>query len=487
MQSIKKKKKTARRAVDRPAYGFIKTSLTAVLVAALFAWSCGESICMARDRQPIISGGEETRDAGSGMKKYENAFYGFALSYPRTYELSAKRGGAVTVTPKKNDNYRFLPALVISKYFVIKGQPLQSIIDQIEKKMSALPYYRLNYVSKITGGPKTPAESTDEIKVCREFSDAVSEETVYEVSLYKLKTEYLYEISWQVPRPFSNSPVADDFERIAASFKTLDAEGTAEVLDGAPVNTPAQILGEANSLSASGRFLEALALLKKAAKAGPATPDIYLLTAKCYSGLKDYKRAASSYEQILKNYPDNLEFLNLYVDSLIMSKDHKKALKFCKKALDLNGPQQAMAMAYINLGNVFLDMKMPAEALNSYSQGISRFPSSARLYNNAAYVYYLQRDYNSAADYYNKAISLDAGYKSAHLGAALVYVQKKDLAAASFHYSRVLKIDDKCEEAYTGLLKIYREMNMQKNYDELLNSLRVKDAGLYDRVVKKAR
>jgi len=51
----------------------------------------------------------------------------------------------------------------------------------------------------------------------------------------------------------------------------------------------------------------------------------------------------------------------------------------------------------------------------------------------------------------------------------------------------VLKIDDRCEEAYIGLLKIYREMNMPKNYDELLNSLRAKNAGLYDRVVKKAR
>ncbi|OQA77874.1 MAG: cellulose synthase subunit BcsC [bacterium ADurb.Bin243] len=486
MESIKKGKK-AFCGGDRSKRIFIKIYFAAVSIAAIFILFHHAAPCAAEGRQPILSGGEETRVGGAGMKKYENAFYGFGLSYPKNYELSAKRGGAVTVTPKKNDNYRFLPALVISKYFVIKGQPLKAIIDQIEKKMSALPYYRLNYISKNAGGIETQSERTDEIKVCREFADAVSEETVYEVSLYKLKTEYLYEISWQVPRPFSNSPVAEDFERIAASFKILGAEGTAEVLAGAPVNTPAQILGEANSLSASGRFLEALALLKKAAQAGPASPDIHLLTAKCYTGLKDYKRAASSYEQLLKSYPSNLEFLNLYVDALIMGKDYKKALKFCKKALDLTGPQQAMAMAYINLGNVFLDMKMLTEALNSYSQGISRFPGSARLYNNAAYVYYLQRDYNSAADYYNKAISLDAGYKSAHLGAALVYVQKKDLAAASFHYSRVLKIDDRCEEAYIGLLKIYREMNMPKNYDELLNSLRAKNAGLYDRVVKKAR
>ena len=446
------------------------------LAAALF---CFFSVTWAYARQPIVADGETPRPASVKEKAYENNFYGFALSYPPDFELSVKRGGAVTITPKKIGIYRFVPALVISKFFVIKGQALKTIIGHIEKKMTALPYYRLNYIKDGT--------LTSEVSVCREFVDEASEETVYEVSFYKMRSEDLFEISWQVPRSYSNSKLADTFGRIAASFKALDRQGTAEIMTGAPVNTPAQILSAAALLIAAGRNLDALALLKKAAKAGPLTSDIHLMTARCYTNLKDYKRAAAAYEELIKLSPANLEFLNLYADSLILCKEYKKALKQCKKALELTGPPDAMAMAFINLGNVFLDTGMLNESLNSYIEGTAKFPSSAGLYNNAAYVYFIQRDYNSASEYYNKAIYLDAGNKNAHLGIARVYMLKPDHTAAVFHYSKALSLDADCEEAYAGLLNIYKAAKRDKKYAELLNALRSRSGVLYDRVVKKVK
>lgn len=447
----------------------------AAFAAAFFFMAVADS----HARQPIVADGETPRSAPVREKIYENNFYGFSLSYPADFELSAKRGGAVSVTPKKSGIYRFVPALVISKYFVIKGQALKTVVGHIEKKMSALPYYRLNYIKD--------GAQTSEVRVCREFVDEASEETVYEVSLYKTKAEDLFEISWQVPRSHSNSPLADNFERIAASFKILDRQGTAEIMTGAPVNAPAQILSEAGALIAAGRNLEALALLKKAAKAGPLTSDIHLLTARCYTALKDYKRASAAYEELVKSAPANLEFLNLYADSLILCKEYKKALKQCKKALELTGPPDAMAMAYINLGNVFLDTGMLTESLNSYIEGTAKFPSSAKLYNNAAYIYFLQRDYNSASEYYNKAIYLDAGNKTAHLGIARIYMLKADHTAAVFHFSKALSLDADCEEAYAGLLSIYKAAKQDKKYAELLNVLKARNGALHDRVVKKVK
>jgi tetratricopeptide (TPR) repeat protein len=430
-------------------------------------------------RQPILSEPEKASVKGAKDKIYENGFYGFSLSYPAGYDLSAKRGGAVTVTPQKITGYRFVPALVVCKYFIIKDRPLADIVAQIEKKMSALPYYRLNYISY--------GSKTSEVKICREFVDYISEETVYEVSLYKVKSEDLFEISWQVPRPHSNSAIALDFERTAASFKILQRQGTAEVMTGAPVDSPAHILKGANSLMALGRYLEAVVLLKKAAETAPVNADIFLLTAKCYTALKDYKRAAAEYDKLLKIQPAGLEFLNLFVDSLIMCRDYKKALSYSGKALKISGPPDAMAMAYINLGNIFLETNMLNESLNSYKEGIAKFPSNARLYNNAAFVYYMQRDYISSADYYNKAIFLDGDYKTAHLGIAAIYMQKSDYTSAAFHYNKVIKLDDECEEAYAGLLKIYGAMKMRPKYDELVKLLNMKGPGFYDRVVKKAR
>lgn len=452
-----------------------KIFMAAAFMAAFFSFTAGSALA----RQPILAESDSEALAKPKEKTYRNDFYGFSIVYPPGMELSAGRGGALTVTPGKSGAYRFVPALVICKYFVVKGQQLKDVIDHIEKKMSALPYYRLNYVSQ--------GSDTAEARVCREFVDEASEETVYEVSLYKLKAEDLFEISWQVPRSYSNSALADSFERIASSFRALEKQGTAEVMTGAPAYEPARILSEAGSLMSSGRSLDALSLLKKAARAGQATPDILLLTARCHTALKDYKRAASAYEELVKASPANLEFLNLYVDSLILCKDYKKALRHCKKALELTGPPDAMAMAYVNLGNVFLDMNMPVEALNSYLEGTAKFPSSARLFNNAAYVYYLQRDYNSASEYYNKAICLDPGNRNAHLGVARIYMRKPDHTAAVFHYSRALALDPDCEEAYAGLLGIYKASKLDAKYAELLGALKARGGGLYDRVVKKVK
>lgn len=465
-----------------------KNTVFAVLIAGLISF--GIFCCFIRSapaaesasqqpRQPILSGSKTGAAVNAKNKTYENGFYGFSLSYPAGYELSAKRGGAVAITPKKTPGYRFVPALVVSKYFIIKGQPLRDIVGQIEKKMSALPYYRLNYISH---GSKTA-----EVKVCREFVDYISEETVYEVSLYKVKSEDLFEISWQAPKPYSNSSVTADFESIAASFKILERQGTAEIMTGAPIDSPARILEGAASLMNDGRYLEAVALLKNAAKSPPVNADIFLLTAKCYTALKDYKRAASEYEKLLKIQPSSLEFTNLFVDALIMCRDYKKALSNSGKALKMSGPPEAMAMAYINLGNIFLETKMLNESLNSYKEGITKFPSNARLYNNAAFVYYLQRDYASAADYYNKAIFLDGDYKTAHLAIAAVYIHKSDYTSAAFHYNKVVKLDGNCEEAYAGLLKIYGAMKMPAKYDELVKLLKAKGQGFYDRVVKKVK
>ncbi len=446
------------------------------ITSVLYVPFCIERL-YAAGRQPFINDIDKTRSdfSGAGVKTYENTFYGFSIDYPVDFQTGVKRGGAVSIVPRKISGFRFIPALVVTKYFIAKTQPLKEIVELIEKKMSAFPYYRLNYIHYI--------DNSSEVKIGREFVDYASEETVYEIGLYKLKNDELYEISWQAPKTYSNSAVARSFEKIASSFRVLEKSETAEAAVGTPLDSPVKILEHSTSLIAEGRYLEAAALLKKIYLSYPPGAELYLLMARCHTGLKDYKRASAEYEKLLELYPANLDYLNLYVDSLVMSGNYKKALVNCRKALELSGPKTSMAMAYINLGNIFLGMKMLNEALNSYNEGITRFSSDSRLYNNAAYVCYLQRDYNSAVDYYNKAITLTPDYKNAHLGIAAIYMRKSNYTAAAFHYNKVIKIDEYCTEAFSGLLKVYSAMKMPVKYDELLKSVRTKGADFYNKVV----
>lgn len=428
-------------------------------------------------KQPIVEV-NSTEFNDLNYKTYSDSFYGFSISYPKSMKLTKDQGGIINIVPKSiNNNYRFIPSLVISKYFVLSSQSLKEIINYFEQKMSFLPLYKLNYVQY--------GLLTNEARVSREFLDEVTQETVYEVSVYKHINESVFEFSWQMPKRHLNQQLINQFEKIITSFKILDSYSTSSSNNNL-LFTINQASTEITNLINEGKALEALKLIDKLQNK-TNVEDILLLKSKCYIILKDYKKLSKTYEKLVKLFPNNLEFLNLYVDSLILNKDYKQALKACKKALELTGNKNEMAMAYINLGNIFLAMNRYNEALNAYTEGIEKFPDNLKLYNNAAYTCYLLNDINQSIEYYNKALYIDPNDKTIHLRIAQIYKQKNDLQAAIFHLNKVLTIDNTNEEAYIELLKIYKKLKMDTSFQELVLKLQNKDKTLLDKILSKIK
>jgi len=449
---------------------FAPLILILVMVAALSSFET--ALC----RQPIIEDGKKTTSHGN-LITYSNDREGVFIDYPAALTRVKGEGGIVTLAPKNPKGYRFIPSLCITKYYILETPDISDLLNQIETNFTGLPYYRLSSVNK---------RSNSEMLITREFVDNNSKESVYEVALYKKKGNDLFEAAFQVPRKNSRSEISSVFNECLESFRIAGEEITRGMSDSG-TNANSESLKKAGELADSGKYLEALAGIAPLRASGSRGPEIYLISGKCHIGLRDYEKACNDYKNLVSLKKDSLEFRNLYVDSLIQAGKFKDALSECRKSFDIKSTDAETAIAFMNLGNIFLAMNRLREALNSFEEGISRFPKVARLHNNAALAAIGLGDLEAAKEHYEKALSIEPSYKNARIGLAKLFLRTENFTAADFHFNEALKTDPRCAEAYTGLLKVYKATGDAKKSGELLGGLGSKDPALYKEVTTENR
>lgn len=437
-------------------------------IAALILVSFSEQ---AFPRQPIIDDGKKTSTKKT-HQSYSNESEGFSIEYPRNFSASKNEGGIIAFSPKNIAGFRFIPTLCVSKYYILDSPDIGELLNQIEAGFTGLPFYRLASVSR---------NSKSEMVITREFVDNNSKESVYEVALYKKKGNDLFEAAFQVPKKFANSAVARSFSDCLESFRLAGEVGDA-AQDPQEAEKVSEAIKKAGLLASSGKYLDALSALRSVRTPGRPGAEIFLIAGRCHIGLGDYEKACKNYRELVAAKSDSLEFRNLLVDSLILAGRHKEALLECRKALEIKGPDNDMAAAFMNLGNVFLSMKKNAEALNSFQEGILRFPRNARLHNNAAIAALAANDAESAAEHYEKAVSIDPAYRNARLGLARLYLKSGNTTAADFHFNELLKLDPRDRDAYKGLLKVFDITGAGEKRKALLETLRAKDPALYNEI-----
>ncbi len=447
------------------------TSFIAIFFIQLMLFSASAA---SNARQPIIEEPAAASTPVSDFIAYENQAEGFKMLYHKHFKPSNNYGGVIAFVNKNNKGLRLIPMIIVSKYFTPSSQSFMEQVNIMEKKSETNTYYKL--ISVYKPGPERAI-------LTRKFVDNNIRENIYEVSLYERYADTLFEVSYQLPAYLANSEFASRFFKSLESFKCGSEKiFQPEINAGSPALETSENLIKVTGLVSEGRFLEALSILKPLQKVHPENHELYMLIGKCHIGLKDYSRASACYKSLTSSRPQNLEMRNLYVDALILEKNYKQALAECKKALDLVGSAHDMASAYLNLGNIFFNMKKYEESLNSYTEGISKFPSNAKLYNNAATASIKLNDMESAKTYLERAISLDPKYVIAHLGMARLYLSEKKYPEAIFHYTEALISAPDCLEAYVSLADIYKKTNMPEKLEKLLSELKTRNSSLYVKV-----
>jgi len=131
-----------------------------------------------------------------------------------------------------------------------------------------------------------------------------------------------------------------------------------------------------------------------------------------------------------------VEELNKGTD-LMFKGEHKKAIEFFKKAIDLN-PE--FSEAYYNWGICYERLGKHKEAIEMFKKTIELSPDSANAYYALGYAYYQKRKYKQAIDAFENTVRLkpNNAFAFRKLGSAYVKVGKKDKAREQYQVLKEL-------------------------------------------------
>ena len=138
-----------------------------------------------------------------------------------------------------------------------------------------------------------------------------------------------------------------------------------------------------------GKYAEALQLLEEAQRLDPDDITYPYELAYTYTAMKEYKKASDILEKLLT---------------------HK----------DL------FARVYQSLGNAYDYQGLTDKAIQTYEEGLKKFPQAGGLYLELGNMQRAREDYNAALGYYEKGIEMDPAYSSNYYWAARIFCQSTE-------------------------------------------------------------
>lgn len=180
---------------------------------------------------------------------------------------------------------------------------------------------------------------------------------------------------------------------------------------------------------------------------------------------KEYAKAKSKYEEILKINPKNSEVLGNMGVLCRLEGDIKKAIAYYIEAIKIN-PKNPLV--FNNLGNAFKEVRNYKMAIRAYSDAIKINPKDFNAYNNLGIVYETINDYNRAIAAYKEAVKINPKHaKSINNIAVVLYKQKRYKESAQI-FEIALQQDPNYFEVYSNKGAAY---NKAKEYDKAIESL----------------
>jgi tetratricopeptide (TPR) repeat protein len=125
--------------------------------------------------------------------------------------------------------------------------------------------------------------------------------------------------------------------------------------------------------------------------------------------------------------------------------DSKKAIEYLSQAIRLD-PNDALA--YINRGIAYRNLKQYQQAINDYDQATRLDPSDADAYYNRGITYSHLKQYQHAIKDYDQAIQFDPGNAKAYNNRGVAYKDLKQYQQAINDYDQAIRLDPGEASAY---------------------------------------
>lgn len=160
-----------------------------------------------------------------------------------------------------------------------------------------------------------------------------------------------------------------------------------------------------------------------------------------------FQEAKSTYERVLRMQPDNFACLQLMGTLSAQTKNHKKAIEFLSKAIQIN---PNFGQCYYNRGLALQELQRFEEALIDYDKAISIKSDYAEAYANRGMVLQELRRFEEALVNYDTAISIKSDYAEAYANRGLVLLALKRFKEAIASCDQAIEIKPNFSEAYNN-------------------------------------
>ena len=271
----------------------------------------------------------------------------------------------------------------------------------------------------------------------------------------KVNNEYLKQYLFMKGRSLVNSP------------SKTERDKAREILNQA-INVDSNdvyILHAINLLEVNSQNKEllenALENEKKVIKKYPNWPFAYNTMGTLLQNLKKYEEAVKYFRKAIdldsSYYAPWINIGSYYISKL---RDYQTAEKYYKKGLSLNS---SSALLFVNLGFVYLRTSKDIDAEMSFKKAIQIDSNCIHAWNILGTTYEEQKKYAEADMCFKKAIQIDSNYIYAWDNLGTLYKEQNRYADAEKYYRRALQIDSNYIPAWNNLGILFKE---QTSYAE---------------------
>lgn len=212
-----------------------------------------------------------------------------------------------------------------------------------------------------------------------------------------------------------------------------------------------------NVYAAQGESDEAMAAYRWASVLNPTYAPPWHGLGDVYSALGRDDEAIKAYRQAIALDPAAAWPYNNLALVYERRGEYQQAIGLYREALERHEDDTARAVTWRNLGDVYVALSRPDEAIAAYLRASQLDPQDPRPHHSLGEVYRALGRTDEAIAAYNRAVALDPAYAPAHTGLGHIYTQTGRPAEAIAAYRRVIELTPESPAAYNNLGFLYAQ------------------------------
>ncbi|MEW6211457.1 MAG: tetratricopeptide repeat protein [Acidobacteriota bacterium] len=169
----------------------------------------------------------------------------------------------------------------------------------------------------------------------------------------------------------------------------------------------------------------------------------------------DYDGAIRSYEEVLKENPDDAIALYEMAYSYSEKKNYKKSLEIAYRGAQYKSKQ--LFGFYVLIGNNLDNLSRAEDAIKTYKAGIKMFPEESLLHFNLGITLLNQNRADEARKSFKEAVNFNPNHPGSHIRLGDVYFKENYRIPALLAMGRFLVLEPKSERA-TYALQVIRDV-----------------------------